>query len=141
MLLATLKTKLQTLTGTSIGEVFFDWKIYSDNDTHRSFPIVVWNLDGAEFSTDYRTDTIQKWKIITLTAFAINVFPIDSDKITIWDTLEGYFQTYLNAMNSATGMQILNIDKIKGQYLGQDVDKGEVTIGIMFQGVQIKVFC
>lgn len=141
MLLATLKTKLATLTGTSIGEVFFDFKIYSDSDVRRLFPVVVWNLDGAEFSTDYRTGTIQKWKIITITAFAINVFPIDGDKITVWDTLEGYFQIYLNAMNDLAGMQILNIDKIKGQYLGQDIDKGEVTIGIMFQGVQIKIFC
>ena len=141
MNLSVLKTKLQTLTGTSIGEVFFDFKIYSDSDVRRTFPVVVWNLDGGQFLTDYRTSTIQKWKIITITAFAIDIFPIDGDKITVWDTLEGYFQTYLNAMDSTAGMQILNIDKIKGQYLGQDVDKGEVTIGIMFQDVQIKLFC
>jgi len=141
MTLATLQTKLKTLTGTSIGEVFFDWKIYSDNDVNRTFPVVVWNLDGAEFTTDYRTSTIQKTKIITLTAFAINVFPIDGDKITVWDTLEGYFITYLNKVNEMTGIQILNIDKIKGQYLGQDVDKGEIVIGMQFTGIQIKMFC
>lgn len=141
MTLATLQTKLKVLTGTSIGEVFFDWKIYSDNDINRSFPVVVWNLDGGEFTTDYRTATIQKTKIITLTAFAINVFPIDGDKVTVWDALEGYFKTYLNAMDQTAGIQILNIDKIKGQYLGQDIDKGEITIGMMFPGIQIRIWC
>ena len=80
MILATLKQKLQTLTGTSIGEVFFDWKIYFEENRLRTFPCVVWNLDGAEFLKDARTSTIQKWKIFTLTAFVINVFPNDSDK-------------------------------------------------------------
>ena len=141
MILATLKQKLQTLTGTSIGEVFFDWKIYFEENRLRTFPCVVWNLDGAEFLKDARTSTIQKWKIFTLTAFVINVFPNDSDKITVWDTLEGYFDVYLNKMDNTDGIQILNIDKIKGQYLGQDVDKGEITIGIIFKDIQIKLFC
>jgi hypothetical protein len=141
MLLQNLKQKLQILTGTNIGEVFFDFKEYSDKDTTRLFPVVVWNLDSATFETDYRTATIQKWKIITLTAFAINVYPIDGDRITVWDTLEGYFQVYMNAMDQTAGIQILNIDKLKGQYLGQDIDKGEITIGMMFQGVQIKLWC
>ncbi len=141
MLLQDLKNKLQVITGTSIGQVYFDWKIYSDISQSRIFPVVVWNLDGATFVEDYRTLTINKFKLFTLTAFAINVFPIDSDKITVWDTLEGYFKAYLNAMNITDAIQIFNIDKIKGQYLGQDVDKGEIVIGISYKDIQIKMFC
>ena len=141
MTLATLKSKLVVITGTSIGQVYFDWKVYSDEDRNRTFPVVVWNLDGAKFAGDKRTTTIQKTKIITVTAFAINIFPIDGNKITVWDTLEGYFDTYLNAMNNMSGIQILNIDDIQGQYLGQDVDKGEIVIGIMYEGIKIKLFC
>ena len=141
MLLQDLKNKLQVVSGTSIGQVYFDWKIYSDSDQSRTFPVVVWNLDGATFTEDYRTATIQKVKIFTITAYVIGILPIDSDKITIWDTLEGYFKTYLNAMNATSGIQIFNIDKIKGQYLGQDVDKGEVVLGMVFKDIQIKMFC
>jgi hypothetical protein len=141
MTIETLKEKLQVITGTSIGEVFFDWKRYLNETRDKSYPCVLWQLDGAEFSKDARTATIQKTKLFSLTVFAIAYFDDSEDKITVWDELEGQFDTYLNAMNATDGIQIINIDNLKGQYAGEGLISADREVGIMYKNVQIKLFC
>lgn len=141
MLLATLKQKLQVVTGTSIGEVFFDWKDYLNEVRSKNYPVVLWQLDGMKFTTDSRTATIQKTKTLTLTVYAIASFDISSqDKITVWDTLEGYFETYLNKMNETTGITIENINNIKGQYAGGGLISADAEIGIIYE-IVLKTWC
>jgi hypothetical protein len=141
MLLSVLKTKLQTVTGTSIGEVFFDWKQYLNETRSKTYPCVLWQMDGMKFSTDSRTATIQKTKTFTITVYAIATFDINSqDKITVWDTLEGYFEAYLNKMNETTGITIENIDKIKGQYAGGGIISADSEIGIIYE-IVLKTWC
>ena len=142
MTLTALKTALSTLTGTTIGEVFFDWQIYLNEKRSKTYPCVLWMLDGAEFSDDYRTDAIQKTKIFTLSAYAIASFNANSqDKLTEWDTLEGKVKTYLNAMNANSSLQILNISEVKGQYVGEGLISADQEIGINYRNVQIKMYC
>ena len=142
MLLQVLKTKLQIVTGTDIGEVIFDWKTYLNVMREKTYPLVLWSLGGAKFQTDARTATIQKTKILTLTVFAIARYdPNTQDKIDVWDTLEGYFDVYLNAMNETSGIQIMNIDNIKGEYVPEGMISADQEIGIMVTDLQLKMFC
>ena len=141
MTLAALKTALMTLTGTTIGEVYFDYQIYLNEVRTKTYPGVIWLLDGAEFEEDYRT-TIQKTKIFTMTVFAIASFNAnEQDKLTEWDTLESKFKVYLNKMNENSSLEIMNIDKIKGQYAGEGLISADQEIGIMYKGVQVKLYC
>ena len=141
MTLSSLKTLLQTVTGTAISEVYFDWKRYL-NKPDKSYPCVLWSLDGASFSRDVRSSTIQETKIITCTVFAIAYFDfVNSDKITVWDTLEAQFETYLNTINDNSQLQILNIDEMKGEYIGEGMISAGKEVGIMYRDCQIKMFC
>jgi len=141
MTLASLKTLLQTVTGTSIIDVYFEWKRFL-NKPDRSYPAVLWSLDGASFTKDLRSSTLQKTKTLTCTVFAIAYFDFEtSDKITVWDTLEAQFETYLNAMNSKSTIQIANINELKGEYIPEGMISANKEIGIMYQNVEIKMFC
>lgn len=141
MTLSSLRTLLQTVTGTAISEVYFDWKKYL-NKPDKSYPCVLWSLDGASFTRDVRSSTVQETKIITCTVFAIAYFDFQNDdKITAWDTLEAQFETYLNAINDNSQLQILNIDEIKGEYVGEGMISAGKEIGIMYRDVQIKMYC
>jgi len=141
MLLSALKTKLVVVTGTSIGEVLFDWQEYLNEVRTKTYPVVLWSLSGAKFTKDARTATIQKTKLLTLTVFAINSYDINTqDKITVWDTLEGYFDIYLNAMNNTAGIQITNIDRIEGEYFPEGLLSVDSEVGIGCS-VTLKMFC
>jgi hypothetical protein len=99
-------------------------------------------LDGASFTRDVRTSTIQESKVITCTVFAIASFDfVSQDKITVWDTLEAQFETYLNKINDTANLQILNIDELKGMYIGEGNISAGKEIGIMYEGVQITLYC
>lgn len=142
MTLAALKTALQTLTGTHIGSVHFDWKKYENEIRSKTYPVVLWSLDGAKKKADRRASTIQKNSFVTITAFMIGKFNISTDdKITVWDTLESQFEEYLNAMNDGSRIQILNIANIEGTYIPEGMISADIEIGLMFQGVVIKTFC
>lgn len=142
MLLSTLKSKLQVVSGTGIGQVFFDWKEYLNVTRSKTYPCVLWSLGGAKFKKDIRTATIQKNKVFTFTVFAIARFdPNTQDKITVWDTLEGYFDAYLNSIDTEGTLQIMNIDNIKGEYVPEGMISADSEIGIMITDVVLKSFC
>jgi hypothetical protein len=142
MKLATLKTKLQVVAGSSIGEVFFDWNEYLNITRNKTYPCVLWSMNGAKFTEDKRSTTIQKVKDFTFTLFAIaNFDPNSQDKITEWDTLEGYLNTYLNLMNETAGIQLLNIDEIKGEYVPEGMISANSEIGIMLENVTVRTWC
>lgn len=142
MTLATLETKLSTLTGTLIGSVIFDWKAETNDTRGKSYPYIVWALDGANFTEDYRTSTIQKVKIFTLNVYAVASFNSSQNKITVWDTLESQVRTYLNKMNTEIeGIQIVNIDKISGQYAGEGLISADQEIGIILKNIVLKMTC
>jgi hypothetical protein len=142
MLLSTLKTKLQTVTGTDIKSVYFDWQRYLNETRDKQYPAVLWMLDGSRFKTDMRTSTVRKTKSFTLTVYAIASFSPDTqDKITVWDTLEEQFKTYLNAMNADSGLTIENIDGIEGRYAGEGLFSADKEIGLIFRDVQLKMWC
>lgn len=142
MTLAQLKQKLQTVGTTGIGEVFFDWQKYLNEPIDKQYPCVLWMLDGAKFKTDMRSTTVQKTKLFTLTAYAIASFrPETQDKITVWDTLEEQFKTYLNAMNADSAITIENIDDIEGRYAGEGLISADREIGIQYQNIVVKMWC
>jgi hypothetical protein len=142
MKLAALKSKLQVIAGTSIGQVFFDWKTYLNVTRSKTYPCILWSLDNAEFTKDARTATVQKVKEFTITVFAIARFdPNTMDKIDEWDTLEGYFDTYLNSINAEGSLQIMNINSLRGEYVPEGIISADKEIGIMFPDVVIKMFC
>ena len=62
MTLAQLKAKLVIVTGTDIGEVLFDWQEYLSEVRTKTYPVVLWSLNGAKFTKDVRSETIQKVK-------------------------------------------------------------------------------
>jgi hypothetical protein len=137
MNLSTLKTKLKVITGTSIGEVLFDWKEYNNEKYNKTYPLILWSLSGAKFSKEGRNSVIQKTKTITLSVFILSRL-FDTDKIDQWDLLEGYFDTYINLINSTTGLTVENINDLKGQYLG--IDGIDTEIGITFE-ITLKTWC
>lgn len=143
MKLAALKTKLEVLTGTSIGKVYFDWQEYmNETGVTKTYPVVLWSLSGARFTDDARTTPAQPQKKLTCTVFAIASFNANTqDKITVWDTLEGYFKAYLNKMNESSGLLIENIDRVNGEYAGEGLISVDSEIGIMYKDVVIKMFC
>lgn len=142
MLLSTLRSKLQTLTGTTIGEVIFDWSEYLDDTKNKTYPLVLWSLDGAEFSKDIRTQTIQKTKPLVLTVFIIGSFdPNTEDKIDIWDTIEAQLDVYLNKVNEMDGLSIENIDKLKGIYYGRGALSPDQEVGVSYKDVILKMWC
>lgn len=141
MTLAALKAKLVVLTGTSIGEVLFDWQEYLNENRTKTYPIILWSLNNAKFANDIRTGTIQKVKTLTLNVFAINAFnAVTQDKITVWDTLEGYFNIYLNAMDVTTNIKIDNIDKIEGEYFPEGLLSIDSELGIGYK-ITLKLYC
>ena len=141
MLLSALKAKLVIVTGTSIGEVLFDWQEYLNEVRTKTYPVVLWSLSGAKFSKDIRTDTIQKIKLLTLTVFAINAYDINTqDKITVWDTLEGYFDVYLNAIHATAGLSIVGVDALEGEYFPEGLLSVDSEIGIGYK-VTLKMWC
>jgi hypothetical protein len=141
MLLNTLKTKLQVVTGSAIGEVFFDFKDYLNEKRSKTYPCILWQLDGAEIVEDLRSSTIQQTAIITLTVFAIALYRDTQDKITVWDTVKGQFKTYINLMDATAGIQILNIDKLEAQLAGEGMIDADQEVGIMYKNVKIKLWC
>lgn len=142
MTLETLQTKLKVVTGTEMGEVFFDWIRYMNETPSKNYPCVLWMLDGAKFGTDMRSSTTRKTKQFTLTVYAIASFNMDTqNKIAVWDTLEEQFKGYLNAMNNDSGLTIENISDIKGQYAGMGLISADKEIGIRFESVIVKMWC
>lgn len=112
------------------------------NKPDKSYPHVLWSLDGASFVRDVRSTTLQETKVITCTVFAVAFFDFQNDdKITVWDTLEAQFETYLNTINDNTQLQILNISELKGEYLAEGTTSAAKEIGIMYRDVQIRLFC
>ena len=139
--LAQLKAKLIVVTDTSIGEVLFDWSQYLNEVRKKTYPIVLWSLNGMTFTKDVRSSTIQKVKVLTIKVFAINTFDVNTeDKITVWDTLETYFDVYINAMNDTDGIQIFNIDEIEGEYYPEGLLSVDSEVGISYE-VTLKMFC
>ena len=142
MTLAALKQILQTVAGTGIGQVFFDWQEYLNETRSKTYPCVLWSLGGAKFTEDKRTSTIQKEKKLTITCFAIAKFNGSTqNKITVWDTLEGQFNTYLNAMNDMSNIKIANIDSLKGEYVPEGMISADSEIGIMLTEVKLIMYC
>jgi hypothetical protein len=139
MNLSTLKTKLSVLTGTSIGQVIFDWKIYR-LQVEKTYPVILWALDNTEFVKDSRTGITQITKTITLPLFILKNFNVDDDKIAVWDTLEGYLDAYLNKMDATANIQVMNINEIKGEYIPEGVMQNN-EIGILYKDVQLKITC
>lgn len=141
MTLSALRTLLQTVTSTAITEVYFDWKKYL-NKPDKSYPHVLWSLDGASFNRDIRVSTVKNQKVITCTVFALCYFDFQTDdKITAWDTLEAQFEVYLNAINAMSKLKILNINDLKGVYLGEGTTSAAKEIGIMYENVEIELNC
>ena len=141
MTLSSLKTLLQATVGTAISEVYFDWKRFL-NKPEKSYPCVLWSLDGASFTRDVRSSTIQETKIITCTVFAVAFFDFQNDdKITAWDTLEAQFETYLNTINDNSQLQVMNIDEMEAEYIGEGAISAGKEIGIMYKNVKLKLFC
>ena len=146
MKIATLKTLLSDKTGTSILQVSFDLsKHLSNNNTTQLYPGIIWNFNTARFSRDFRTSTIQVVKLFTATVFIVTFFDAQTEtedqKLAKWDLCEGYFQTYINKVNSTDKLQILDIDDLKGQYIPEGILEGRKEIGIMFTDVVIKTWC
>jgi hypothetical protein len=147
MKIKTLKTLLSVKTGTDITQVTFDLSKWPTNDSPtQSYPAVVWNFNNAKFKRDLRT-TIQVEKTITLAVFAIiNFDPAienEDDKIDKWDLLEGYFQTYLNVVNSSQNIKIDNINDIEGFYVPEGISDffPAKAIGILFQNIVLHTYC
>ena len=146
MKIATLKSALSVLTGTSILQVTFDLnKHLSNGNTSQLYPGIIWNFNTARFSKDFRTSTIQVEKPYTATVFiVINFDPtIESEdqKLAKWDLCEGYFATYINKMNETDKLQIVGINELKGQYIPEGVMESRKEIGIMFENVTLKTWC
>jgi hypothetical protein len=147
MTLQNLKSKLSTITGTDILQVYFDQNKYLANSAHeeRTYPLVVWCFNLARFQKDGRPTTIQKVKSITVTVLAvINFDPAietEDDRLEKWDLLEGYFDTYINTINDDLTIGVQNIDKLKGQYIPEGGISQNKEIGIMYEGIELKLFC
>lgn len=143
MRLSTLKTKLKVLTGTSIGEVVFDYQKELNVQRAKTYPLVIWMFDSMTFNQDLRTSSLQYEKTFTVTAFVMTLYRngVD-DKITIWDTIEGYFKTYLNLVNTRdTTVQVYNINDIKGEYLPEGQIQADNVIGISYKDIVLKTYC
>lgn len=143
MKLNTLKTKLKVLTGTSIGEVIFDYQKEMNVQRSKTYPVVIWMFDSMTFDNDIRPSNTQYEKEFTVTAFVMGLYYNGTDdRITIWDTLEGYFNVYLNALNTRDQViQIVNIDSIRGEYLPEGQIQADNVIGIAYRDIKIKTYC
>jgi hypothetical protein len=88
-----------------------------------------------------RSQPAQPAKTITLTVFIITSFDANTqDKITVWDTIEGILDNYLNLVNGMTGLQIENIDKIEGEYYPEGLLSVDSEQGVAYS-VTLKMFC
>lgn len=142
MNLATLKSKLIVVTGTSIGEVLFDWQEYLNEQRVKTYPVCLWSLTSAKFNDDVRTTTMFKEKLFTFNLFFAQSFDaLTEDKITVWDALEVKAKAYLNLVNSTAGLTIENINNLNGEYLGEGVVSIDSEIGIWYKDVQLKAWC
>jgi hypothetical protein len=148
MKLATLKTLLQSVIGSDIKQVTFDLNKWPANDNPAQlFPAIVWNFNNVKFKKDIRTTTIQKEKAITLTVFAMIAFDptleSEDDKIGKWDTLEGYFETYINAVNALSRVKVVGIDKINGFYIPEGISDifPHKALGIMYDSLELHTYC
>jgi hypothetical protein len=143
MLLQTLKNKLQIITGTTIGEVFCDYKKFQNVNREFSYPYVLWMLDNMKFVNDLRPNDTQNIKEFTITAFVVGLYDFNTqDKFTVWDTIETAFNGYLNAMNTNDSViQIMNINQIKGEYLAEGSNSANKDLAIMFSDIQIRTYC
>jgi hypothetical protein len=143
MLLKTLKTKLQIVNGTTIGEVFVDYKKYQNITRSINYPYVLWMLDNMKFVNDIRPNDIQNIKEFTVTAFAVALYDSDTeDKFEVWDDLETAFNKYLNTINSNDQViQIMSVNNIKGEYLAEGSNSANKDLAIMFNDILIRTYC
>ena len=141
MTLAQLRTKLNVLTGTSIGEVFFDWKLYLNEVRSKTYPVVLWQLDGAKVKKDIRTTPTQPVKTLTLQVYIIQNFDgTTEDKVTVWDQIEGWLDIYLNKMHVTDKIAIDNINELNGTYYGEGLLSADSEIGMSYE-VTLKMWC
>jgi hypothetical protein len=147
MTLQTLKDKLQDVSDTDIGQVFLDQSKYLANTAHveKTYPVIVWCFNNAKFQKDHRSTTIQKIKTVIVTVFVMVYFDQFTDsedvKLTAWDLAEGYFEAYINKIDSDHCIQVVNIQQLKGQYMPEGSIDQNKEIGIMYEGVELKLFC
>lgn len=147
MTLQNLKDKLQDVSDTDIGQVFMDQSKYLANTAHneKTYPVIVWCFNNAKFQKDHRTATIQKVKTVIVTVFVMVYFDQFTDsediKLNAWDLAEGYFDAYINKIDQDVALQVVNIGQLKGQYMPEGSIDQNKEIGIMYEGVELKMFC
>lgn len=143
MTLSSLQTKLDTAkTDTGIAAVVVDSTLYFNSKREKTYPFVLWAMDGLPFEKDIRTTTIQKTEELTFTVFALVSFNPDSDnRRTKWDTLKGYCEAYLNAVNAVSDIEIVGIENIKGVYMHEGEESYDKELGILFPSIKLRLFC
>jgi hypothetical protein len=144
---AQLKTKLKGITGTEFEQFIFDQNKYLANTAHeeRNYPLVVWCFNNARFTKDSRPSTIQKVKTFIVTVFAVIQYDpaieTEDERLAKWDLLEGYFDTYINLVNADESISVMNLSTLKGQ----DIPEGGISqnkeIGIMYEGIELRLYC
>ena len=142
MTLAALQTVLQDVTNTDIAEVILDSRLYFNIKREKQYPFVLWIMDNVPATKDRRDTVIQKDATITIAAFIVGYFNSQTDdRIATWDLLEGYFNEYINKVDTSSSVQVVNIDNMEGVYIHEGAESHDKELGIFFPKVVIKTFC
>jgi hypothetical protein len=84
-------------------------------------------------------------KTFIVTVFAVIQYDpaieTEDERLAKWDLLEGYFDTYINLVNADESISVMNLSTLKGQ----DIPEGGISqnkeIGIMYEGIELRLYC
>jgi hypothetical protein len=134
MTLAELKAKLIIVLGTDIEEVYFDTQKYLNEKKSKTYPCVLWVLDGATFKKDIRLVPKQPAKTLKLQVYGITRFdPNTQDKITVWDGIEEDLDAYLRLVDTDNTLSIEKQDDVDGRYFPEGLLSADRELGIGYE--------
>jgi len=143
MLLTSFKTAAKIITGTSIKQVFFDYKQVVNIERTKLYPYVIWNMNSWKAVIDW-ANTSRRREKVTVKVFCIDYWDrgavTETDTmIAVWDAIRDSFRVYCTVLNTNGYIQIINLNKMPCEYfeIGLTVDS---EIGVSFD-VELDLFC
>jgi hypothetical protein len=143
MQLTSFKTAAQAISGTSVKQVFFDYRQIANIERVKLYPYILWDLNSWKGAINW-ADTGHKKEKVSVRVFAVDYWDRASASETdtreaAWDAIRGYFREYCTVLNISQLVQITNLNNMPYEYyeIGLTVDS---EIGVAFD-VELDLYC
>lgn len=136
MNLQSLRTILETTTGTNIKQVLFDFAPVLNDELDKQYPLVLWDIDNSTWKDNQRSGE----QFISINIYVVAPFShYNEDKILAWDSLEADLKEYLNVIN---GQDFIYVDlrEVEKEYYPASLLTVDGEIGLRYR-LPMKLWC